>query len=83
MLKNFVPLFWFMRKHIEPKIFRVYCPKCDYEETLEIESPNVFVHENTDCDHSNVPRMVAELPKICPKCGAKLKKEKIPVMLRY
>ena len=83
MLKNFVPLPWFMRKRIEPNIFRVFCPKCEYEETLEIGSQDVVVHENPDCDHSNAPRMVAELPKACPKCGAKLKKEKIPVIIRY
>lgn len=83
MLRNFIRLPWFMRKKIEPKIYRIFCLKCDYAETVEMENPGVSTYHNPDCDSANDPRIVSKLPKICPICGAKLKNERIPVILQY
>lgn len=83
MMKDFFPFPRGMRKKMEPQIYRVYCPKCNYAEKVELENPAVGVWRNPDFDHSQAARPVSELPTLCPECCTKLKKERLPVKLRY
>ncbi len=82
MLNGLIPLPWFLRKRVEPKIYHLECTKCGYAEDVEISAPDAVVAYH-DPDTPPEPRQVDELPLVCPKCGGKLKKTKIPVMLRY
>ena len=66
----------------KPLYYRMTCPKCGFEKIYEL-AKDYTVWQNPDCDHSNDPEIVEELPKVCPKCGAKLKKEEIPVRIFY
>ncbi len=83
MLKGRNPLDWFRKQDLEPQIYRVTCTKCNYSEKLELENDLMRVLSNPDVDHSQDPRVVSELPALCPACAAKLKRERIPVKLRY
>jgi ssDNA-binding Zn-finger/Zn-ribbon topoisomerase 1 len=83
MLKGRNPFDWMRKRELEPKIYQVTCTKCNYTEKLELENEAVHVWNNPEVDHSQDPRAVSKLPELCPTCGAKLKKERIPVKLRY
>ena len=83
MMKDLFPFQGGMRKKLEPQIYRVFCTKCAYAEKVELENAVVTVWRNPDFDHSQSARPVSELPTLCPKCAAKLKKERIPVKLQY
>ena len=83
MLKGRNPLDWFGTQKLEPQIYRVTCTKCNNSEKLELENDSIRAWRNPDVDHSQDPRVVSELPELCPACGAKLKRERIPVKLRY
>lgn len=82
MLKGRNPLDWFRKQKLEPQIYRVTCIKCNYSEKLELENKALRVWCNPDVDHSQDPRLVSELPTLCPTCGEKLKTERLPVKLR-
>ena len=62
--------------------YRMSCAQCDFDRKYEL-AKNYVVWRNPECDHSNDPEIVEELPKDCPKCGAKLKKEKLPAKIWY
>ena len=66
----------------KPLYYRMTCPNCGFDKQYEL-AKDYTVWRNPDCDHSNDPEIVKELPKVCPKCGAKLKKEEIPVKIFY
>lgn len=83
MLKGRNPLDWFRKQGYEPQIYRLSCTKCDFSEKFELDNKDVQVWRNPEVDHSQEPRPVAELPELCPACGAKLKRERVPVKLRY
>ena len=61
-----------------PEFYAMSCPKCGWEETLELDPCEMDVI-TLDGEAPKGPRSVTELPKRCPKCGAKLKKEKLPI----
>lgn len=74
---------WFLRKRNPgPEYYRMTCTQCDFDREYEL-AKNYVVLRNPDCDHSNDPEIVEELPSVCPKCGAELKKKKLLVMIRY
>jgi ribosomal protein S27AE len=81
MVKGRNPLDWFGKQKLEPKIYQVSCTKCDYIEELELENKAFHVLRNPEVDHSQEPRVVSELPKLCPTCGAKLKSVRVPVKI--
>ena len=83
MFKGRNPLDIFRRKALEPKIYLMSCGNCDFSEQFELENKSLQVCHNPELDHSQEPQMLAELPKLCPKCGAKLKKTRVPVKIRY
>lgn len=58
------------------------CPNCGFDRQYELAKDHTVVR-NPDCDHSDDPEIVEELPKVCPRCGAGLTKEKIPVRIFY
>lgn len=70
------------RKRKKPVYYRMTCPNCGFDRQYELAKTYAVIR-NPDCDHSNDPEIVEELPKVCPKCGAELKKEEIPVMIVY
>lgn len=72
--------FPFRRRNIGPEFYRMSCPACGFEREYEL-ARNYEVVRNPDCDRADDPEIVEELPERCPKCGAPLKKEKIPVRI--
>ena len=74
---------WFFRKlNKAPKFYHLSCTQCDFAKEYELENGSVVVR-NPDCDNPDTPEVVEKLPKVCPNCGAKLDKEKIPVQIIY
>ena len=61
-----------------PEFYAMSCPKCGWKETLELDPCEMEVI-TLDGALPSGPRSVTELPKTCPECGARLKKEKLPV----
>lgn len=57
-----------------PQCYRVCCSECSYMETVELSREH---------DEPGGPRSVAELPKVCPVCGAGVTRKRIPVLIRY
>lgn len=76
------PPWFFLKRNSGPAFYHMTCTKCDFEKEYELARDYTVVH-NPDCDETDSPEVVEELPKVCPKCGAKLKKEKIPVKIVY
>ena len=61
-----------------PEFYAMSCPKCGWQETLELSNCEMDVI-TLDGEAPKGPRSVTELPKRCPECGARLKKEKLPI----
>lgn len=76
------PPWFFGKRNAEPEFYHISCTECDFDKQYELARDYTIVH-NQDCDRSNSPEIVEELPKVCPKCGAKLTKEKLPVKIVY
>ena len=66
----------------KPLYYRMTCPTCGFSKEYEL-AKDYTVYLNPECDHSNDPEIVEELPKVCPKCGGKLKKTLLPVKIFY
>ena len=60
-----------------PEFYEMSCPKCGWEETLELDPCEMDVI-TLDGESPKGPRGVTELPKRCPECGARLTKKKLP-----
>ncbi len=74
---------WFFRKcNSGPEFYHMTCTKCDFDKQYELARDYTVVH-NPECDQTDFPEVVDKLPEVCPKCGAKLKKEKIPIRIVY
>lgn len=74
-----IPPFPFGRKKA-PEFYRMSCPGCGFSKLYELEKADT-VYNDPENGPSGDPEVVKELPKVCPKCGAKLKKETIPVRI--
>ena len=61
-----------------PEFHAMSCPKCGWKETLELAPCEMDVI-TLDDEPPRGPRSVTELPKRCPECGVRLKKEKLPI----
>lgn len=61
-----------------PEFYRMSCPKCGWEETIELDPCEMDVI-TLDDEPPKGPRNVTELPKKCPLCGARLDREKLPI----
>lgn len=59
-------------KRIEPILFDLKCPQCDYVEMVEVAK------DGSGMGYAD-SRIVSKLPSACPGCGAKLKQTKVPV----
>ena len=61
-----------------PEFYAMSCPNCGWKETLELDpcEMDVITFEG---EPSKGPRSVAELPKRCPKCSARLNRQKLPI----
>ena len=74
---------WFFRKcNSGPEFYRMTCTKCDFDKQYELARDYTIIHD-PDSDETDSPEVVDALPKACPKCGARLKKEKIPIRIVY
>ncbi len=76
------PPWFFMRRNSGPEFYRMTCTKCDFDKQYELARNYTIIHA-PDCDETDSPEVVDELPKVCPQCGAKLKKEKLPIKIVY
>ena len=76
-----IPPLPFGRKK-DPVLYRMSCPGCGFHKLYELEKESTVCHDPEN-GPSGAPEVVKELPKICPKCGAKLKKETIPVKIYH
>ena len=61
-----------------PEFYAMSCPKCGWEEKLELSNCEPDVITLDDKPYQG-PRIVSELPKRCPMCGARLTKTKLPI----
>lgn len=61
-----------------PEFYRMSCTKCGWEDAFELEPCETITIAlpGTPPDRWH---HVTELPRRCPKCGARLKKEKLPI----
>ena len=76
------PPWFFMRRNSAPEICRLTCAKCGFDHQYEL-ARNCTVLHDPEGDDPDTPEVVDALPKACPKCGARLKKEKIPIRIVY
>ncbi len=73
----------FLRKRNPgPEYYQMTCTKCDFDRKYEL-ARNYTVIGNPEEKDSEMYEIVEKLPEVCPKCGAKLKKEKLPVRIFY
>lgn len=73
---------FFLKRNSGPEFYHINCTKCDFEKEYELARDYTIIHDS-DSNETDSPEVVDELPKVCPKCGAKLKKEKIPIRIVY
>lgn len=72
----------FFRRNSGPEFYRMTCTECDFDKQYELARDYTIIHD-PDSDETDSPEVVDALPKACPKCGARLKKKKIPVKIIY
>ena len=65
-----------------PEFFTMSCAKCGWHETLELSPCEMIVIPAPEEVTVSGPRCVTSLPKKCPNCGAKLNKQKLPIVIR-
>ena len=75
-----IPPFPFRRMKT-PVFYRMTCPNCGFERLYELENDHTVYNNDPEDGRSRDPELVKELPEVCPECGAKLKKEEIPVRI--
>ena len=75
--------FSFLRRHSVPRFYRVYCPKCDHAENVELCPSGETCGEEPNHPGGDECRKIAELPKHCLVCNARLKALRIPVSIHY
>lgn len=71
------------RKLPGPEVYELACKKCDYEETVQLANGIEVLTMSADEAEKDRPREVETLPKRCPRCGAALKRSKVPVCLHW
>ena len=71
---------WPFFKMRGPAFYRMTCPACGFDETYEL-AKGYRVCNDPACDHTDDPAVVEALPAVCPKCGGRLKKEKLPIRI--
>lgn len=71
------------RKQVKTNHYHMKCTKCDYEEDIELESKDYDVIRNPELDPASFPRMVKQLPTICPDCKSKITSTQIPIHIRH
>lgn len=64
-----------------PEFYAMSCTECGWEGTFELD-PCEMTEVALPGAPPDTRHHVTELPKTCPKCGARLKKTKRPVMFR-
>ncbi len=63
-----------------PKHYLCKCTKCDYVHGYVTgEFTTITIDGNDDDDYIHVDKV----PKVCPKCGAKLHSDCLPDVLKY
>lgn len=78
MLNRLIPYLGFGRDPIGPHFYRLSCRKCAYEEMVEkVDSPEEAKDGSAD-GSAQKTRLVTELPRQCPNCGASLKTQRLP-----
>lgn len=61
--------------------YRIQCEKCGWQKVYQVSSGTVwFASGVTPSD--NVVKAKRELPVICPECDAKLKKIRLPCLIK-
>ena len=73
---------WFLRRNSGPEFYHMTCTKCNFAKQYELARDYTVIHD-PNYDETDSPEVVDALPKLCPKCGARLKKEKIPIRIVY
>lgn len=74
-MNNFIPPgFPFGR---DPSSFYLCeCPKCGFRQSYELGAPSSAIVNGAEDPDSM--KTVEKIPKVCPKCGAKWKKNHMP-----
>lgn len=73
---------FFLKRNPGPQIYEMTCSRCGSKKLFEL-AKNYTIIQNPECDQSDSPEIVDELPTACPVCGGKLKKKKKPVILIF
>ncbi|MGI5922309.1 MAG: hypothetical protein ACOX9E_00015 [Lentisphaeria bacterium] len=71
------------RKSLNPEVYELACKKCEYEETVQLANSIVTLPIFSYEAEEDVPRQVESLPKRCPRCGAAVKRSKVPICLHW
>ena len=71
---------WSFGKSKGPAFYRMTCPACGFDRTYELAKRDTVCNDPENAP-SSAPEIVETLPAVCPKCGGRLKKEKIPVQI--
>jgi len=66
----------------KPEFYLVKCKSCDFHQDYIVGNFCAIPNDSPD-EQVDVPEHVDELPKVCPKCGGKLEKKKIPGVIKY
>ena len=73
------PLFPFGRK--PSPFYLCECPKCGFRQSYELGDPGSVI-TNGDEEPDSM-KTVEKIPTVCPKCGAKWKKNHMPDLRKY
>ena len=64
------------RRTAKSEFFLLKCPSCGFMKDFELVTPS-SVQITPHPEGSAMPEITHALPKLCPECGARLKKQKM------
>ena len=84
-MSQFIPPFDppFGRKQKTLEFYMVNCTKCEWTEPFVLAPCEMIVIPAPGETEPQGPQHVTELPKRCPKCGARVEKTKIPGVIKH
>lgn len=78
-MNNFFRLPVFGFKRLEIFVYRLNCPACGYERTVELKNPGFGTIFSMPGSKKTEVEPVDKVPKRCPQCGKRLKRRRIPI----
>lgn len=67
------------RLNRRPERYQIMCQQCAYAEDFEVQDGVIVAWRNAQGEMTAIPRDIHALPMVCPTCGNRLRKRRLPI----